>query len=59
MKKKKEIKLPTEFNPATQKYEPILPLKKSKKKLTFNWIKFMLIILVIIIIGVLAYLFLQ
>jgi hypothetical protein len=32
-KKNKEIKLPMKFNPGTQKYEPILPLKKTDEKL--------------------------
>ena len=31
-KKTKEIQLPTRFNPGTMKFEPILPLKKTNKK---------------------------
>ena len=39
MKKKtktREIKLPMRFNPGTQKYEQVLPLKKSNKKLKID-----------------------
>ena len=35
MKKKtktREIKLPMRFNPGTQKYEPVLPLRKTGKE---------------------------
>jgi hypothetical protein len=56
--KQKEIKLPMKFNPGLKKYEPELPLKKSDKKvmIKFNWIKFLLILLGIIAMGVLFYL---
>ena len=47
--------LKKEFNPATQKYELILPLKKSKEKTKFNWIKFVGILLGIIILAALFY----
>ena len=50
---KKEIKLSMEFNPGLQKYEPKLPVRKSKKQIEFNWITFLLIIL-----GILAYILL-
>lgn len=32
-KRIKEIELPMEFNPGTKKYEPVLPLKETQKKL--------------------------
>ncbi len=32
-KKTKEIELPLDFNPGTQKYEPVLPVRKKGKKL--------------------------
>jgi uncharacterized membrane protein len=49
--KTKEIKLPMEFNPGTEKYEPRLPVRKTKenvKKRIDN--KFDLIIIIILII---------
>ena len=53
-KKIKEIKLPVKFNPGTQKYEPILPLRKTNKKLeiktNWKWI-IILVISVIIVVG--------
>ena len=57
MKQKKETKfvnLKMEFNPGTQKYEPILPLKKVKNKIEVDW-KFIitLIIAIIILLGIL------
>jgi hypothetical protein len=58
--KQKEIKLPMEFNPGLQKYEPKLSLKRSKKDINkdFNWILFILILLGIFALGILAYYFL-
>ena len=35
-KKTKEIRLPTRFNPALQKYEPILPVKRKGKEIKFK-----------------------
>lgn len=58
MKKQKELKLPMEFNPGLNKYEPELPLKKSNKKIKFSWIKFVLILLGLIAFAVILYLIL-
>ena len=55
MQKQKELKLPMKFNPGLNKYEPELPLKKSSKKIKFNWIKFILTLLGIIAVGVVLY----
>ncbi|MEK6830048.1 MAG: hypothetical protein AABY15_08075 [Nanoarchaeota archaeon] len=33
----KEIKVPMEFNPGLEKYEPVLPLRKAKNKIKFEW----------------------
>lgn len=35
-KKIKEISFQMEFNPGTMKYEPVLPLRKIKKKTKIN-----------------------
>ena len=45
--KTKEIKLKTRFNPATAKYEPVLPSKKGKLKFKFkfNWKTILILIL--------------
>lgn len=50
-KKKKEIKLRTEFNPATIKYEPTTPIKKGKLKvkIRFNWKIVLTLVLVILL----------
>lgn len=51
----KEIKLPMKFNAGLKKYEPELPVKKLSKKIDFNWIKFILILLSIIAFGAILY----
>ncbi|MDP2629003.1 MAG: hypothetical protein Q8P15_03870 [Nanoarchaeota archaeon] len=53
--KEKKIKLQMEFNPGLQKYEPKLPLKKSKGKINFNWKIFILILMGIALFGFLFY----
>ena len=53
--KKREINLPMRFNPGMQKYEPDLLVKKSGKKIEFNWTIFLLILLGIIVGGILLY----
>jgi hypothetical protein len=57
MEKEKIIELPMKFNPGLEKYEPELPTKKSDKPINFSWIKFLLIILMIIAVGILTYIF--
>ena len=54
--KKKNIKLikpKMEFNPGTQKYEPVLPLKRIGKKfevkINLKWIILLIITLIILI----------
>jgi len=51
-KKTKEIRLPTRFNPALQKYEPILPVKRKGKEIKFKdawqWILIILICAVLL-----------
>lgn len=61
MKKKtktREIKLPMRFNPGTQKYEPVLPLrkigKKVKIKLKLRDIIMMIVVLIMILIFIIA-----
>jgi len=54
----RELKLPMKFNPGLKKYEPELPLRKSSKRIKFNWIKFILILLGIIALGIILYLIL-
>jgi hypothetical protein len=53
MKKQKELSM--KFNPGLEKYEPELPAKKSSKKIEFNWIKFILILLGMIAVSVVLY----
>jgi len=59
MKKEKIIELSMKFNPGLEKYEPELPTKKSDKPIKFSWIKFLLIILIIVAVGILTYIFLK
>ncbi len=53
---KKETGLPMKFNEGLKKYEPELPVRESNKKIKFNWLKFLLILLGIIAVGVVLYL---
>jgi len=48
-KKTKEIKLPMDFNPGTQKYEPILPLRKTREKVKID-IKPIIILIIALLI---------
>jgi hypothetical protein len=48
--KPKEINLKVEFNPGTMKYEPVLPLRKAKKKIKFEWGSLIILIIMIILI---------
>ena len=54
--KTKFVNLKMEFNPGTQKYEPVLPLKKKKEnvKKRIEWIDLIMIIIMIIIVGIIA-----
>jgi len=54
-KKLKEVEFKMRFNPGTQKYEPVLPLRKKEKcekivKISWFWI-ILLVVLVLILIG--------
>lgn len=55
-RKKKVIELPQKFNPGTMRYEPILPIRKTDKKLRvkINW---KLIIALIILLSILLAIF--
>ena len=50
-KKIKSVELPVEFNPGLKKYEPVLPVRKTRKKFKaeFDW-KWIIIILISIVI---------
>ncbi len=54
-KKIKEIELPMEFNPGLKKYEPVLPVRKTRKKLKveadWRWIIY-IIVSVILLTGI-------
>ncbi|MBI3623069.1 hypothetical protein HY212_03240 [Candidatus Pacearchaeota archaeon] len=57
--KTKEIQLPTKFNPGTMKFEPILPLRKTNKKvkLNVNWWFIIAIIIGAIVLLLIGFLF--
>lgn len=50
--------LPMKFNEGLKKYEPELPVKELNKQIKFSWLKFLLILLGIIAVGVVLYLIL-
>lgn len=56
--KVKTTKLPMEFNPALNKYEPVLPIKGSNKKLNvqIDWrlLIFPLILLILLVIIIIS-----
>ncbi len=56
--KVKTTELPMEFNPALNKYEPVLPITNSNKKLKvqidWRWLIFPLILLTLLIIIVIS-----
>lgn len=56
--KVKTTKLPMEFNPALNKYEPVLPTKNTNKKLNvqidWGWLIFPLILLILIVIIIIS-----
>jgi len=64
-KQKKEIELPMEYNPGLHKYEPILPMKKTKRKLKievdWKWVVWTIIsvILAIVLLSILFNIFVK
>ena len=56
--KVKTTELPMKFNPALNKYEPILPTKNSNKKLKvqidWRWLIFPLVLLILFIIMIIS-----
>jgi cytoskeletal protein RodZ len=52
-KNKIEIQLPMKFNPGLSKFEPELPLRKSRKKfkLKINWVLWLILLIGIFSIG--------
>ena len=49
----KEIKLPMKFNPATAKFEPELPVRKTRKKfkLKMSWLLLLILLIAILSMG--------
>ena len=52
-KKVKEIQLPMKYNPGLGKFEPELPLRKTRKKfkLKISWILFLILLIAILCFG--------
>ena len=55
----KKIKPQMEFNVGLQKYEPVLPLKKSKNKVKVNWWVIVILMVIILLIATGAFLALK
>ena len=59
--KTKEVKLKMRFNPGLQKYEPELPLKKTKRKtkVKINWLELVPIIIGVILLMIILFIIMK